>query len=312
MAVGSMLAAVCVLVSTGCTTSRPQAFDSPAQATDALIQALRDRSAERVKQILGPQTEDVLWSGDAVADRNAADAFLRKYDQKHQLVNDTDEQVTLVVGDNDWPLPIPLVRDEKQQWFFDLESGKEELINRRIGRNELDVIEVCKAIVDAQREYATRDPDGDGVPEYAQRFISDEGKRDGLYWPTAEGEPLSPLGPLVAEAAAEGYGARASAAPAGQPRPYHGYCYRLLKAQGPSAAGGAREYLVNGKMIGGFALIAWPAEYGNSGIMSFMVSHEGVLYEKDLGEESAKVAQAMGAFDPGSGWQKVEPPASRR
>jgi hypothetical protein len=195
---------------------------------------------------------------------------------------------------------VPLVKDG-DGWFFDAEAGTEEILNRRIGRNELAAIQVCKAIGDAQREYALRDPDGDGVREYAKQFPSDPGQRNGLYWPVTEGEQPSPLGSFAAQASAEGYVRREVG-----PTPYHGYFYRILQAQGPHASGGAVDYVVNGKMVLGFAVIAHPAEYDNSGIMTFIMGSDGVVYQRDLGEDTAEKAAAIMTFDPGSGWQKVE------
>jgi hypothetical protein len=247
---------------------------------------------------------DLISSGDAVADRQALERFVRAYEQKHELVRGGERSVTVVVGNEQWPLPIPIVRgDRGGKWYFDADAGREELLNRRIGRNELNAIEVCLAIVDAQREYARLDPQSAGVPVYATKVNSSPGLKDGLYWPTREGEPPSPLGPLVASATAEGYTPRA----AGEvgPRAYHGYLYRLLTSQGPSAPGGTLDYLVNGKLIGGFAVVAFPADYGNSGIMTFIVNHDGIVYQRDLGEDTDAVARAMAAYDPGAGWIKV-------
>jgi hypothetical protein len=249
---------------------------------------------------MGSEGEQIASSGDEVADRQRREKFLALYDQKHELVKEGGDRLTLVVGKNDWPFPVPIVR-EKSKWHFDTESGLEEILNRRIGENELSTIETCKAIADAQREYALMDPDGDGVREYARKFVSDPGKRDGLFWPTVEGEKPSPLGEFAAAAAAEGY--RRSE---GGPAPYHGYYFRILDAQGPHAPDGAVDYVVNGKMTLGFAVVAYPAEYGNSGVMTFIMGPDGVVYQKNLGEDTAKQANALKAFDPGEGWTKVE------
>jgi hypothetical protein len=201
-------------------------------------------------------------------------------------------------------MPIPLVKDDtSNKWKFDTDAGKDELISRRIGRNELDVIQVCKAICDAQREYAQRDPNNDGIPEYATKFISDPGTKNGLYWETAEGERPSPLGAFAADAAEEGYSTRPSD---GQPRPYHGYYYRILTAQGPNAPGGAMDYYVNGKLIGGFAVVAWPADYASSGLTTFITNYTGEVYQQDLGDDTDKIARAMTTYDPGPGWTKSE------
>jgi hypothetical protein len=199
-------------------------------------------------------------------------------------------------------MPVPIVK-ENDKWRFDADAGREEIINRRIGRNELNVIEVCRAFVDAQQDYALANPNGSAVNEYARQFISDPGKKNGLYWPTAAGEAPSPLGPFVAEAVEQGYTAEVNKTD--EPRPYHGYCYHMLKSQGPGApGGGAMDYIVNGRMIGGFAAVAYPADYGNSGIMTFIVNQQGVVYQKDLGDDTVKIARAMETFDP-AGWQAV-------
>jgi hypothetical protein len=202
-------------------------------------------------------------------------------------------------------MPIPIVRDDAtKRWSFDTEAGKDELINRRIGRNELDVIQVLKAICDAQAEYAARDPQGEGLPVYARHIISQEGKKDGLFWPTDEKETPSPIGPLAADAAAEGY--KVGSRQDDEPHPYHGYYYHILTAQGAAAPGGARDYTVNGKLIGGFAVVAWPADYGSSGITTFITNYEGIVYQRDLGEDTDKLARAITAFDPATGWTKAE------
>src|SRR5262245_14259867 len=253
-----VLIATWVLVS-GCVSQ--QTFSSPDEAADALVRGLREGNDDQLKKILGSNANDLLFSGDEVADENAVERFLNAYDQKHWLVPDAEGGTTIVVGNDDWPLPIPITKGRDQRWSFDTEAGKDEIITRRIGANELDVIEVCKAIVDAQNEYAMLDTDGDGVSEYAQKFLSDPGQKNGLFWPTDEGQPASPLGPLVAEAAAEGY--ELSPNPTGKPQPYHGYCYRMLKSQGANAPDGAMDYVINGKMIGGFAVVAYPADHDN-------------------------------------------------
>jgi hypothetical protein len=207
----------------------------------------------------------------------------------------------LQIGAEEWPFPIPIVK-RGEKWSFDTGKGKEELINRRIGRNELNTIQTCLAYVDAQREYVVKDRDGDGLFEYAQKLRSDPGKKNGLYWEAKTSEGQSPLGPLFAAAQEKGY----SKAAGGKPVPYHGYYYRILTAQGKSAPDGAYDYLVRGNMIGGFALVAYPAKYGASGIMTFIVNHDGVVYQKDLGKKTEKAAQAMKVFNPDSTWKKVE------
>jgi hypothetical protein len=278
----------------------PTGFPSPEEAVRAFATALHADDAKAVTAIMGPGGEDIISSGDEVADKQRYHKFLALYDQKHVLTTDAPDRRTLVVGDADWPFPVPIVK-EGNSWHLDAAAGREEILNRRIGENELSVIQVCKAIADAQREYALRDPDGDGLEVYARKFLSDPGKRDGLYWPTAEGEPPSPLGELAAAASAEGYKRLESG-----PAPYHGYYYRMLESQGPHAPDGAIDYVVNGKMPLGFAVVAWPAEHDNSGVMTFLMGPDGVVYQQNLGEDTVKLAGEIKAFDPGEGWTKVE------
>lgn len=280
----------------GCSMQQRR-FSSPEDAVNAWIAAAKSENTEEVRRILGKGADDVISSGDAVADQQARETFLRAYYQKHALVSEPDGRMTLLVGMENWPMPIPIV-ERRGSWRFDTEQGKEELLNRRIGRNELNVQQVCMALVDAQKEYQSADRNGDGVLEYAQMLLSDPGQRNGLYWDAGPDEPPSPMGPLVAEAAAEGYTRNES----GQRRPYHGYFYKLLRSQGSHAPGGARDYMANGKMTGGFAIVAWPAEYGNSGVMAFLVSHQGVVYERDLGHRTDEIANSMISFDPDPQW----------
>jgi hypothetical protein len=210
--------------------------------------------------------------------------------------------MTLNVGAADeWPLPIPVAKDEAG-WFFDTATGLDEMLSRRIGRNELSTIQVCLAIVDAQREYASTDVTGEGLLQYASKVNSDPGTKDGLYWPAGPGEPLSPLGELVAEATAEGY----TLEHGNPPRPYHGYYYHILREQGPAAPGGAMNFMAHGHMIGGFGVVAWPAEYGNSGLKTFIASHHGVVYERDLGEHTSRAAKSLRAFNPETGWARSD------
>ncbi|MDH5203533.1 MAG: DUF2950 domain-containing protein [Nitrospirota bacterium] len=278
-----------------------KSFASPEEAVRALVVAVRADDIKGMLAILGPGGKKVISSGDEVADKTGREKFLKAYDEKNKLEESADKLV-LHVGANDWPLPIPIVKKDNT-WIFDTKAAKEEILNRRIGRNELNVIEVLHAHVDAQREYASKDCKGDGAVEFAQKFISTKGKRDGLYWEAKEGEEMSPLGPLVAQAAKEGY--------AKQPEgftfaPYHGYYYKILKEQGEHATGGSYNYVVKGKMILGFALVAYPAKYGNSGIMTFIVNQEGIIYEKNLGKNTESIAKAMKIFDPDETWKKVE------
>lgn len=282
-------------------TSPAEDFGTAEQAVDALIAALRSNDASKVQAIFGTGADDILHSGDEIADHNNIAAFVAAYDEAHKLVKAADGSMTLVVGSSEWPMPIPLVEHDGK-WEFDTDAGLDELLSRRVGRNELDAVQVCLAIVDAERDYAAMDPMGAGVPEYAAKFQSDPGKKNGLYWPSKEGEPESPLGELIAEAQEQGY-ARGSGDSG--PHPYKGYYYRILTSQTDAAEGGELDYYVNGHMIGGFAVIAYPAEYGNSGIMTFIVNHAGVVYQKDLGELTADKGRSYTKFGPGAGWTKV-------
>lgn len=278
-----------------------KSFASPEEAVKALVIAVRADDIKGMLAILGPGGKKVISSGDEVADKAGREKFLKAYDEKNKLEESADKMV-LHVGSKDWPLPIPIVK-KNNTWVFDTKAAKEEILNRRIGRNELNVIEVLHAYVDAQREYASKDCKGDGVVEFAQKFISTKGKRDGLYWEAKEGEEMSPLGPLVAQAAKEGYAEK----PEGITfSPFHGYYYKILKGQGKHATGGAYDYVVKGKMFLGFALVAYSAQYGNSGIMTFIVNQEGIVYEKNLGKNTESIAKAMKKFDPDRTWKKVE------
>ena len=266
------------------------------------MEAVRASDTKEVLAIFGPTWNEIISKVDKVQDKAARDRFIKAYDEMNKLEKETDSKVTLVVGKEEWPFPIPIVK-VGESWRFDTKAGKEELLNRRIGRNELNTIQACLTYVDAQREYAMKDWDGDGLLAYAQKFGSTKGKKDGLYWKAKEGEEQSPLGPLAARAVSEGYTGRK---PGDKPVAYYGYYYRILKAQGKNAPGGAYDYVVKGKMIGGFALVAYPAEYGSSGIMTFIVNHDGVVYQKNLGSKTAKVASTMKAYDPDEIWEKAE------
>jgi hypothetical protein len=268
------------------------------EAAQALVDAMRTGDRKAILAILGEDAKSLVWSGDAVVDRRARARFVTAWDEKHRFEGGGGK-VVLVMGRDDFPFPIPLVPDGAS-WRFDTAAGKEEIINRRIGRDELYAIQTCLAYVDAQREYYARDPDGDALLQYAQKFASTPGRRDGLYWPTKPGEPPSPLGPLVARARGEGYSKRSAA-----PVAYWGYYYRILTAQGKDAPGGAYEYMAHGKLLGGFALVAFPAQHGVSGVMTFIVNQDGVVYQKDLGPNSAAIARAMKQFNPDSTWKKV-------
>jgi hypothetical protein len=274
-------------------------FPTPEAAVDALIEAAGAEDRDAVLGILGPQGA-ALRSGDPVADNLERKGFVAAAKEKTRIELDGDATAILNLGKDDWPFPIPLIK-EASGWRFDTAAGIEELLDRRIGRNELYAIAVARELVEAQYDYATRDRDGDGEPEFAQKLLSTESRRDGLYWPTTEDENESPLGRLVAEAVATGYGPGESEGP----HPYHGYYYRLLTSQGANAPGGAKNYLVDGQLTRGFALLANPAEYGNSGIMSFLVNQSGILYQKDLGEDTAAVAAAITEFNPDESWRPV-------
>ncbi len=275
-------------------------YKSAQEAVDALVAAVKAGELNGIVAVLGPDGRALASSGDPVADKAAREKFASAYDEAHQVKQDGDMRAELIIGKDDYPFPIPIVAKDGS-WRFDTAAGAEEILNRRIGENELATVEVLRAYVDAQREYAQADRDGKGA-QYARKLISSTGKQDGLYWPTEEGQPESPLGPLVANAKAEGY--RKGQGP--HPTPYHGYVFRILTAQGKDAPDGARDYIYNGRMIGGFGMVAAPAEYGNSGIMTFIVNQDGVVYEKDLGTATPAVAAKMTTFNSDSGWSKVE------
>jgi hypothetical protein len=278
--------------------AKQKSYKTPEEAVAALAEAVKKGDTKALMAIFGPASKDVIYSGDKVADKAGRERFTAAYEEKHRLVNEGDKKVILMVGQNDWPMPIPLIK-QGEAWLFDTNEGKDEILNRRIGKNELNTIEVCLAYVDAQREYALQDCDGNRVRDYAQRFASIPGKKDGLYWEAKEGKRQSPMGPLMAKAAKEGYTGLTLS-------PYHGYYFKILMAQGKDAPGGAYSYVVHGKMMGGFALVAYPAEYGNSGIMTFMVNQDGVVYQKDLGARTEKIAGAMTQYNPDRTWQKVK------
>jgi hypothetical protein len=284
---------------------KQKSYASPEEAVKALIDALRINNKPELLAVLGPEGKDIISSGDEVADKEAREGFISDYDEKNELEKETPDKVVLSVGQDDWPLPIPIVK-KNGRWVFDTEAGKEELLNRRIGRNELNTIDVMHAFVDAQREYASKDRNGDGTVEFAQRIISTKGKEDGLYWEAKEGGEESPFGPLIAEAAKGGYHYSEKKNQNAKPSPYHGYFFKILKGQGPNAPGGQYDYVVNGKMILGFGLLAYPASYGNSGVMSFIVNQDDVVYQKDLGEDTAKIAESITTYNPDKTWTKVE------
>jgi len=275
-------------------------FKTPQEAVEALVNAVKSGDRRAMLTVLGRRGFDIVSSGDPVADIEARQRFLAAYDAKHQVTMESEHKAALVVGAEDFPFPIPVVRKGRATWAFDTEAGRYEILRRRIGRNELAAIQSCLAYVDAQNEYAEKGHDGAASGIYAQRIVSRASKQDGLYWPTVQGEDASPLGELVARATSEGYRFDAGQAP------FHGYYYKILTNQGPNAAGGALNYIVGGKMLGGFALIAYPAEYRNSGVMTFIVSHQGTIFQKDLGKQTANIIRHITSFNPNSTWKKVD------
>jgi Protein of unknown function (DUF2950) len=275
-------------------------FATPEDAGNALLAVAKSGDQDAITAIFGPDSKQLLSSGDAVEDKNAVAAFVEKYEAMHRWRRLEDGSEMLVVGADNFPFAIPLKKDASGKWLFDTAAGREEVLNRRIGRNELAIIKVCQAVAEAEGEYFSRPHDGATTKQFALKFISDPGKQNGLYWKSDDGQPESPLGPLVAFATAEGYSAKPDAH-----TPFHGYYFRMLQGQSKNAPGGAKDYVVNGKMVGGFALVAYPAEYGNSGVMSFMINQDGVLLQKDLGKTTAETASAMSEFDP-AGWSPVE------
>jgi hypothetical protein len=279
---------------------KQKAFESPEDAMKALVGAIQAGDTKGTMAILGPEGEDILSSGDAVADKNTQERFAKAYQEKVDFVKEKEDRVSVIMGKDHWPFPIPIMKTA-EGWKFDTKAGREEVLNRRVGRNELDAIKVCRAYVEAQREYAITDRERDGIIQYAQKFGSDPYRRNGLYWQAAEGEIPSPLGPLAAKAAAEGYRRAAD-----KPIPLHGYYYKILKGQGASAPGGAYNYVINGHMVAGFALVGWPAEYGVSGVMTFIVNQNGIVYQKDLGPKTEGIAKAMTLYNPDRTWSRAQ------
>jgi hypothetical protein len=280
-----------------------QMFDSPQAALDALQAAAQAKDREALKEIFGPEVDE-LKSGDSVQDAADLNAFAARLKSGARLEQAAEGRMTLLVGPEEHPFAVPIVRKEGK-WFFDTAAGKEELLNRRIGRNELGAISVCRAYVVAQREYYLDGDAGSGVPEYAQRLGSTPGRHDGLYWQARADESPSPLGPLVAEAQAEGYGEQESAR-GEQSQPYHGYVYRILTRQGKKAPGGKYNYVINGHMVAGFALVAYPVHWGSSGVMTFLVGPAGRVYQKDLGTKTSELARKIKEFDPDDTWKLVQ------
>jgi hypothetical protein len=279
---------------------KQKVFGSPEEAMKTLAETVKAGDTKGMMAILGPEGEDIIDSGDEVADKNAMEQFVKAYQEKVDFVKEKEGRVSIIIGNDHWPFSIPIVK-KGEGWVFDTKAGREEVLNRRIGRNELNAIQVCLAYVEAQREYATTDRERDGIIQYAQKFASDTDKRNGLYWQPAEGEIPSPLGPFAAKAAAEGYKRVGD-----KPTPYHGYYYKILKGQGQNAPGGAYHYVINGHMVAGFALVAWPAEYGVSGLMTFLVNQNGTVYEKHLGPKTGEVARAMTLYNPDKTWKRAQ------
>jgi Protein of unknown function (DUF2950) len=291
------LIAAVALVLIAPAASAQQSFKSPDDAAAALAAAARSGVTKDILKVLGPEAAEIVDSGDSVEDADTRQRFVDAYEAKHSISMQANKRAILMLGKDDFPFPIPLFQ-AKTGWEFDTAAGRVEILYRRIGRNELEAIQTALAYVDAQNDYADKDR-GAGPGVYAQRIVSSPGKKDGLYWPS-DGDQ-SPLGELAAQASAEGYKVGG-----GEPQPYHGYYYRILTRQGPNAPGGEMDYVINGKMLGGFALVAYPAEYGSSGVMTFVVNHAGQVYQKDLGERTEAIAKRMTRFDPDQTWKKVE------
>jgi hypothetical protein len=273
-------------------------FANPDQAAAALVATLRANDQKGILRILGPDGEKLIHSGDAVADRRGRERLVSAYDKAHRVQVEGAATATLIVGPESWSLPIPIVKTG-DRWRFDTVASAQKIIDRRVGRNELSVIEVCRAYVAAQREYASEHPLGKGMHEYAQKFESSPGQHDGLYWEAASGQAQSPLGPLVVKARAHGYGDEAHG---WEPSPYHGYFYRILTRQGAHAPGRAKDYVVGGHMTAGFALLAFPARWGDSGITTFIVNQDGIVFQKNLGPDTEQLAREITEYDPDSSW----------
>jgi hypothetical protein len=277
----------------------PLMFDTPRAAADALIKAAEANDVQALIRIFGPDGKAIVDSGDAVSDKNHRTKFVEKAREKVDIAVDktNPKRAVLMVGNDDWPMPVPIV-ESKGKWRFDTKDGRREILARRIGGNELNAITLLRGYVEAQKEYAAHEHDGSGIHQYAQKFLSTKGKHDGLSWWDENGKPAGPIGDVVARALAEGYTTRTE--------PYNGYYFRILTAQGPAAPKGARDYVVKGMMIGGFAAMAWPANYGVTGVETFQVSHDGIVYQKDLGPSTSKLAQTLRRYDPDRTWTRTE------
>jgi hypothetical protein len=282
-------------------SNNEKTFASPGDAVLAVFNAAKAADTAALDAIFGSNASKILNTGDAVADKNLLTNFTRRYDQMHRVVVEPDGSVTLYVGAENWPMPISIVKNSNGQWYFDTEAGMKEILYRRVGTNENDAIETLHTLVGAQREYGSETHDGSKTKGYALKFISTAGKQDGLYWKTDDNQPASPIGPLIADASSQGYTAEQ-----GKVTPFHGYYLRILTKQGPAAKGGARDYVVNGQLAKGFAFVAYPAEYRNSGVMTFIVNQDGMVYEKDLGDDTQKLGSTMTDYNPDAGWRKIE------
>jgi hypothetical protein len=281
--------------------SNEKTFASPGEAVLALYNAVKSNDTQAMNAIFGSNAQKILNTGDAIADKNAIANFVRRYDQMHRVVQEPDGTVTLYVGAENWPAPIPIMKSSGGRWFFDTEAGMKEILYRRIGTNENDAIDTLHTLVEAQREYASQTHDGSGTKQYAPRFVSTAGKQDGLYWQTGDNQPSSPIGPLIADASSQGYTAEQ-----GKVTPFHGYYFRMLTKQGPAAKGGAREYVANGQLTKGFAFVAYPSDYRNSGVMTFIVDQDGIVYQKDMGLDTEKLGTSMTEYNPDSSWSRVD------
>jgi len=276
-------------------------FATPEDAGNALEAAGKAGDQNALLAIFGPDSKDLIFSGDPVEDKGVINEFVKQYDVMHRWRTMVDGSQILLIGATNFPFPIPLKKNGDGRWYFDTASGRDEVLSRRVGRNELAIINVCRAVASAQKQYFSQLHDGDATKHYAMKFISDPGKQNGLYWQSQEGQPQSPLGPLAAFATSEGYNVKPDAH-----TPFHGYYFRMLQGQTDKAKGGAKDYVVDGKMVRGFAFAAYPAEYGNSGVMTFLINQDGVLYQKDLGKTTTETVTAMTKFDPDTGWTLVQ------
>jgi hypothetical protein len=298
--VAALVAVALLVMPVSAQEGKQKAFGSPEEAVKAFVEAAQAGDTKGMMAILGPGGEDIISSGDEVADKNIREQFVKDYQEKVDFVKEKEDRVSVIMGNDHWAFPIPIVK-MAEGWVLDTKAGREEVLTRRIGRNELNTIQVCRAFVEAQREYASTDRELDGIIQYAQKLWSDPYRRNGLYWKAAEGETPSPMGPDVAQAAEKGYTKKDD-----KRFPYHGYYYKILKGQGKSAPGGAYQYVINGHMVAGFALVAWPAEYGVSGVVTFVVNQNGMVYEKDLGPKTEALAKAMTLYNPDRTWKRAQ------